>query len=799
MSVRIEEMADAPALAVLDIDLDSKMREAYVDYAMSVITARALPDVRDGLKPVQRRVLYGMYELNLRHDSAYKKSARVVGDVLGKYHPHGDTAVYDALVRLAQDFSLRYPLVDGQGNFGSIDGDNAAAMRYTEVRLTALAEELLADLEKNTVPFGDNFDSSMREPLVLPGKVPLFLLNGADGIAVGMATNVPPHNLRELTDAIIRLAHDPETPVDTLTALLPGPDFPTGGIIVGREGIDRAYATGQGRIVLRGVASIEQDGRGRQTIAITELPYQVKKSQLIESISDLVKNRKLDGIAAMRDESDRTGMRIAIDLKRDADPALVLKTLYQRSNLEITFGINMLGLVDGGPHQLGLKRSLNIFIDHRTAVITARTQFDLDEASSRLHVLEGLAKALAQLDTVIALIRAAQSADAALKALVARLGLTPTQARAILDMRLARLSQLERKKILEGLREVQRLVRSLEDILASPRKILDLMIGELRDMRERFGDDRRTRIIDNAADVPTSIEDLVPNQLTVVALGEDGTVKRLDQFGGRPSARETPRQYLRCNVHDQLLLFTAGGATIGLPVHRINSVARRSERGTTVASLVEISAGDKVVSIVAVGEYTPPHVLLLTEQGQVKRTPVSEYQNARSVPTMAIGMDQGDRLISVEPVLEHSELLLHTRQGKAIRFAAADIRLTKRTAGGVRGMRLEAGDTVLPGAVVPPGTELLLLTSQGVGRRTLVTDYPLQGRDGAGVRSFRVSEKTGPVIAACRVEDGAGLEAVDGSGRVLVLDTREIPLQDRTRPGVVTAEGLRQLAVLPGH
>ena len=556
-------MADAPALSILDVDLDTKMREAYVDYAMSVITARALPDVRDGLKPVQRRVLYGMYELGLRHDSAYKKSARIVGDVLGKYHPHGDTAVYDALVRQAQNFSLRYPLVDGQGNFGSIDGDNAAAMRYTEVRLTELAEELLSDLEKNTVQFVDNFDSSMREPSVLPAKVPLFMLNGADGIAVGMATNVPPHNLRELSEAIVTLANDPDTPVDALSALMPGPDFPTGGIIVGREGIDRAYATGQGRIILRGVASIEDDGRGRKTIAISELPYQVKKSQLIESISELVRDRKLEGIAAMRDESDRTGMRIAIDLKRDGDPAKILKILYQKSNLEITFGINMLGLIDGGPHQITLKRALNVFIEHRKTVITARTQFDLDEASSRLHVLEGLNKALGALDVVIALIRAAQSTDAALKSLVDRLGLTPTQARAILDMRLARLSQLERKKIVDELREVQRMVRELEAVLASPRRILDIMIAELRDLQERFGDERRTRIIDDAADVPMSIEDLVPNQVTIVALGGDGTLKRLDQFGGRASARETPRQYIACNVRDMLLLFTGSGACHG--------------------------------------------------------------------------------------------------------------------------------------------------------------------------------------------------------------------------------------------
>jgi len=790
-------MAEAPAQTVLDIDLDAKMRESYVDYAMSVITSRALPDARDGLKPVQRRVLYGMYELGLKHDSSYKKSARVVGDVLGKYHPHGDTAVYDALVRLAQDFSMRYPLVDGQGNFGSIDGDNPAAMRYTEVRLTELAEEVLSDLEKNTVTFGDNFDGSLREPLVLPGKVPLFLLNGADGIAVGMATNVPPHNLRELCEAIVTLAYNPAMPVDALTSVLPGPDFPTGGIVVGREGIDRAYATGQGRIVLRGVASIEGDGRGKQAIAITELPYQVKKSQLIESISELVRERKLDGIAAMRDESDRSGMRIAIELKRDADPAKVLKVLYQKSNLEITFGINMLGLIDGGPHQIPLKRALNVFIEHRKSVITARTQFDLDEAASRLHVLEGLDKALNALDIVIALIRSAQSTDAALKALMERLGLTTVQARAILDMRLARLSQLERKKIVEELREVQKLVRTLETILASPRKILDLMVEELRGLQQRFGDERRTRIIDDAADVPTSIEDLVPNQTTVVALGDDGTLKRLDQFGGRASARETPRLYVTCNVRDILLLFTAQGACHGLPVHRIGTVARRSDRGTAIASLVDLAAGDAVVSALSIGTNPPPFLIFTTALGVVKRTATSEYVHARSAPIGALNLEAGDRLASAEPATEMEELLLHTVQGQAIRFNAEEIRATKRVAGGVRGIKLGAGDSVLPGAVVARATTVLILTACGVGRRAPLSDYPLQGRDGTGVRSLRVTEKTGPVVAAFRHDDKASLEAVDGAGRALVLEARDVPLQNRDRAGQVVAEGIASAVMLP--
>jgi DNA gyrase subunit A len=790
-------MAEAPALSIVDVDLDQKMREAYVDYAMSVITARALPDVRDGLKPVQRRVLYGMYELGLGADSAYKKSARVVGDVLGKYHPHGDTAVYDALVRLAQNFSVRYPLVDGQGNFGSVDGDNPAAMRYTEVRLTALAEELLSDLEKNTVPFGDNFDGSMREPEVLPGKVPLFLLNGADGIAVGMATNVPPHNLRELSEAIITLANNPEVNVETLVATLPGPDFPTGGIIVGREGIDRAYATGQGRITLRGVASIESDGKGRQTIAITELPYQVKKSQLIEAISDLVRERKLEGIAALRDESDRAGMRIAIDLKRDGEPDKILKFLYQKSNLEVTFGINMLGLVEGRPQQLSLKRSLNLFIEHRKAVITARTQFDLDEASGRMHVLEGLAKALGNLDTVIALIRAAQSTDAAQKALVEQLALTPTQARAILDMRLARLAALERKKIAEELREVQRQVRELEAILASPRRVLDLMIGELRDLQARFGDDRRTRIVDDASTMPTSIEDLVPNQQTVIALGDDGTIKRLDQFGGRGSAREMPRQYVTCNVRDLLLLFTVQGSCFGVPVHRIGATARRSEHGVALGSLVDLAAGDRVVAALAATENLPPFLVFATAQGQVKRTASSEFLSARAAPMQALRLDEGDALVQVEAASEGAELLIHSRQGKAIRFSSQEVRPTGRVAGGVRAIRLDEDDSVLPGTLVVQGGSMLLLTGLGFGRRTAMAEYPLQGRDGVGVKVIRLTDKTGDLVAAMAVEERASLEALDGSGRLVLIEAREVPLQDRQRGGVQIAEGLQRAVVLP--
>jgi len=788
---------EAPALQIVEIDLDQKMRESMLDYAMSVITARALPDVRDGLKPVQRRVLFGMHELGLRQSAAYKKSARVVGDVLGKYHPHGDTAVYDALVRMAQDFVMRYPLVDGQGNFGSVDGDNPAAMRYTEVRLTALAEELLSDLEKNTVPFTDNFDGTMQEPAVLPGKVPLFLLNGADGIAVGMATKVPPHNLRELCEAIIILANDPEATPERLGEVLPGPDFPTGGLIVGREGIDRAYATGQGRIILRGVASIENDGKGRQTIAITELPYQVNKADLIEAISDLARERKVEGISAMRDESDRVGMRIAIELKRETDAAKVLKYLYQKTNLEITFGINMLGLMGGAPHLAPLKRSLAMFVEHRRTVITARTQFDLDEASARLHVLEGLSKALDHLDQVIAIIRGSQTGEAAQAALVEQLELTTIQARAILDMRLARLAALERQKIAAELREVTGIVRDLEAILASPRRITSIMIKELRDLQERFGDERRTRIIANAADVPVSIEDLVPNMQTVVALGDDGTLKRLDAFGGRASARETPLQYVGCNVRDLLLLFTAAGNVHGVQVHKLPSVARRSERGTAIRSLVELAAGDRVVAVVPIGQAQPPYLVLATERGQVKRSPLAEYLSARAAAIAALRLDAGDRLAMAETAEEGAEVLLHSVGGKAIRFAAEEIRPSGRAAGGVRGIKLDASDPILPGTLVARGGAVVLLTANGTARRTALADYPLQGRDGAGVRAMRLSTITGPLVAAAVLTGSAALEALDSAGRAVVLESREIPLQDRAGPGEVVAEGIKGAVLLP--
>jgi len=800
----------APARNLQEIDLDEKMRSSYLDYAMSVIVARALPDVRDGLKPVHRRVLFGMHELHLRHDVPFKKSARVVGDVLGKYHPHGDVAVYETLVRLAQTFAMRYPLVDGQGNFGSIDGDNAAAMRYTEVRLTALAEELLADLEKNTVPFKENFDGSLQEPEVLPARVPLLLLNGMDGIAVGMATKIPPHNMNELCDAVITLIDNPEASVEEFTRVMPGPDFPTGGQIVGREGIDHAYATGQGKITVRATCAVETDRKGREALVVTELPYQVNKAALIKTISDLVRDKKLEGISGLRDESDRSGMRIVVELKVGADPGAVLKSMFQRTNLQVTFGINMLGLIDDRPHVLPLKRALSIFIEHRRQVITRRTEFDLDEANDRRHILEGLKIALDNLDAVITLIRAARTTDEAMGGLVERFGLTQTQARAILDMQLRRLASLERQKVADELATVQKIVRDLEAILASPKKILAILKDDLRDMKRKYGDERRTRILDDAgAAMPTSISDLAPNQETTVALTAESFLKRLD---GDPAkvikgvgGRDPVRQYLVGNQRDTLLLFSASGMCYSMPMHKVSAVARKSERGVAASALVELDPKDAVVAVAALdparGENT--YLIFVTRQGQVKRTLAAEYVNARGGGITALKLDLGDTLVSVDTSEGEGELLISTVGGKAIRFREDEVRPTGRVAGGVRAIKLEASDATVPGSVVlPPGraatAEVIALTTGGVGKKTRLSEYPPQGRDGGGVRAIRLTPLGGQVAAVLFTTGRAvTLECADESGKITVVENADIPVADRQAPGGPVAPGITVAVMRP--
>ncbi len=798
----------AAAKNLQDIELDDKMRSSYLDYAMSVIVSRALPDVRDGLKPVQRRVLYGMLGLGLRSSTGFRKSATVVGEVLGKYHPHGDTSVYDAVVRMAQDFSMRYPLVEGQGNFGSVDGDAAAAMRYTEVRLTRLAEELLADIDKATVPFADNFDGRHREPTVLPARLPALLLNGSDGIAVGMATKIPPHNLGELVDAITVLVDNPEAAVEEFMARMPGPDFPTGGLIMGREGIAQAYATGLGRITLRATTSIESDQRGRESIIVTELPYQVNKSELIKKISELVRERKVEGIAAMRDESDRNGMRIVIEIKRDAKPNAILSTLLNRSNLQITFGINMLGLVDGAPHTLPLKRALTEFIAHRKEVIRLRTEYDLDEANDRKHVLEGLKIAIDNLDEVIRIIRASRNRDAATEGLIASLSMTQIQARAVLDTPLGRLAALEIQKIIDELREVEALVRDLESILASKTKLQNLLKRELRDLKETYGDARRTRILDaDAKDEPTHLEDMTPNGETVVALTMGGYLKRLDETAGRAGGRDTVVAYADANLRDTLLLFSAKGQAYGVQAHKIGAVAKRSDKGVAAGLLVDLPDDDRIIAMIPLGASPAPYLVFATKNGAVKRAATEEYVNARGAGIAALRLDEGDEVVAVDTADGEGELLLSTRLGKAIRFKQEEVRPTGRAAGGMRGIKLDDGDAVVRGPLVPRRPLVVTFTDTGYARRTPLDDYPLQGRGGSGVKAMRLDPapakgapklfdaKAGPGTAVSAVlfaTKGGDFECtVQGQGqgpRVAVVDGAAIPIADRARPGVSVTE-----------
>ncbi len=775
----------APAKNLQEIELDDKMRSAYLDYAMSVIVSRALPDMRDGLKPVHRRVLYGMLGLGLRSTAAFRKSATVVGEVLGKYHPHGDVAVYDAVVRMAQDFNLRYPLIEGQGNFGSVDGDNPAAMRYTEVRLTPLAEELLADIEKATVPFVDNFDGRHQMPLVLPSRLPNLLLNGSDGIAVGMATKIPPHNLGEVVDALVTLIDNPEASVEEFLEVMPGPDFPTGGLIIGREGIAHAYATGSGKITLRAATTIESDQKGREAIIVTELPYQVNKSQLIRTISDLVRERKVEGIAALRDESDRNGMRIVIEIKREAQPNTVLSTLLNKTNLQITFGINMLGLVDGAPHTLPLKRALAVFIEHRREVIRRRTEFDLDEANDRRHILQGLKVALNNLDRVIEIIRKSRSREAATEGLVAAFNLTAIQARAILDMPLGRLAALERQKILDELREVEALVRELESILASEAKLRTILKKELLDLKEKFGDERRTRILDaGAKDAPTHIEDLVPSGQTVVALTLGGYLKRLDETSGRNAGRDPIVSYIAAGTRDTLLLFTAKGLAYGVSVHKIGAVARRSDKGAAAGALVDLADDDRVVAALAIGQDPPKYLILATKNGQVKRSATAEYLSARGAGIAALRLDEGDTLVAVDTSDGTGEVLLSTRLGKAIRFKEDEIRPTGRAAGGVRGIKLDAGDEVLRGPIAPRMPLVTTFTDAGHARRTPLEEYPVQGRDGGGVKAMRLGGKVGNAVAVVLFSTrGGDFECTVSGPKVEVVDGAEIPMGDRVKLG----------------
>ena len=780
-------------------NIESEMRQSYLDYAMSVIVQRALPDARDGLKPVHRRVLYAMHEMGLRSTTRYRKSAGIVGEVLKNYHPHGEAAVYDTLVRMAQEFNLRYPLVDGQGNFGSVDGDGAAAMRYTEARLAAIADELLVDIEKQTVDFRPNYDASIQEPTVLPARLPNLLLNGSAGIAVGMATNVPPHNLNELCDAIVYLIDHPDATVDDLMEIVQGPDFPTGGSILGREGIKAAYATGRGRIVIRAKAFVEEAQRGnRFQIVVTELPYQVNKAALLERIAELVKEGKLDGISDLRDESDRSGMRMVIELKRDAQPMKVLNNLFKNTALQQTFGVNMLALVEGGtqPRVLTLKRALQEYVGHRQQVITRRTQFELERARRRAHVLEGLKIALDNLDAVIATIRRSQTTDTARKNLMKGFQLTEIQANAILDMRLARLAALERKKIEDEYKELLKEITRLERMLADPKLILDVIRTDLAQLKEKYGDNRRTRIQDISGTL--SEEDLIPEVDVLVTLTNRGYVKRIandvyrtQRRGGRGVTGVTMREedgvqhILAANTMDSLLFFTNRGKVYHLKVHELPD-SGRTAKGMPIINLINIQPDETVTTLLRVKDFSAASYLFFTTRlGRVKRTNLDQFQAVRASGLIAIGLEDGDELAWVRMSSGKDDVVLVTEQGQAIRFAERDVRAMGRPAAGVIGIRLEAKDRIIASEMVRDDGDLLVVAAKGLGKRSAIEQYPRQGRGGKGVTAMKLTPRTGPIVAARMVHEDQTVFLMNTKGQVIRIPVGQIRRTGRATQGVM--------------
>ncbi len=774
------------------------MRQSYLDYAMSVIVQRALPDARDGLKPVHRRVLYAMAEMGMRSNTRYRKSAGVVGEVLKNYHPHGDASVYDTLVRLAQDFNMRYPLVDGQGNFGSVDGDSAASMRYTEARLTAISDEILADLDKNTVDFMPNYDASTEEPKVMPGRLPNLLLNGSSGIAVGMATNIPPHNLNEICDAATMLIDNPEATVEDLMTAVTGPDFPTGGIILGREGIKAAYATGRGRIVVRAKAFVEEAARGgRYQIVITELPYQVNKAVLLERIADQVREGKLEGISDLRDESDRTGMRAIIELKRDAQPTKVLNNLFKHTQLQSSFGVNMLALVERGtqPRTLTLKRALQEYISHRQEVITRRTEFELERARRRAHILEGLKIALDNIDEVISTIRASRTTETARTNLMKKFTLTEVQATAILDMRLARLAGLERKKIEDELKEVLAEILRLETLLGDARLILGVVRQDLQMLKEKYGDERRTRIQDISGAI--SEEDLIPEVDVLVTLTNRGYVKRssdevfrTQRRGGRGVTgvkmrdEDAVQHILAANSHDWLLVFTNRGRVYQLKVHELPD-AGRTAKGMPIINLVNMQPDETVTTLMKVKDYDSAEYLFFTTRlGRVKRTELSHFRSVRSSGLIAIGIDPDDELAWVRMTTGNDDIVLVSQGGQAIRFREDDVRSMGRQAAGVIGIRMDQGDRVIASEAVVEGLDLLVVAEKGLGKRTATKHFSAQGRGGKGVLAMRLTPKTGQIVGAGMVNDEHALMLMSTSGKVIRLPVSQIPTIGRQTQGV---------------
>ena len=777
------------------VPIEEEMRRSYLDYAMSVIVGRALPDVRDGLKPVHRRVLFAMQELGLVFNRPYKKSARVVGEVLGKYHPHGDAPVYEALVRMVQEFSLRYPLVDGQGNFGSIDGDPPAAMRYTEARLARIAHELLADIDKETVDFVPNFDESLAEPTVLPTRVPNLLVNGSSGIAVGMATNIPPHNLGEVVAGLVALIDRPDIAPEELMKLIPGPDFPTAGYIYGRAGIREAYTTGRGTITLRAKAHVEKLRGGREAIIVTELPYQVNKATLIEKIGELIRDRKIEGISERRDESSREGIRIVLELSRGELPQIVINQLYRHTQMQTTFGVIMLALVGRRPQVVTLKQMLQEFVQFRREVVTRRTRYDLARAEEKAHILEGLRKAVDQLDLVIRLIRQAESPDAAREALMTRLQLTEVQARAILDMRLQRLTQLERNKIVEDHEETLRLIADLKGILASEARLLGIIKDELGTLKEEFGDARRTEILTETADL--TIEDLLADEDMVVTITRSGYIKRThieayrsQKRGGKGvTGMETKEEDIVedlfvASTHSFLLFFTNRGKVHWLKVHEIPEGGRQA-KGKAMVNLLSLAEGERVATCVPVRDFEAGgYILFATRQGKVKKTELPAFSHPRAGGIMAITLDEGDEVVAARRTDGAREILLATKGGVIIRFAEEEIRPLSRTAGGVRGIDVEDGDQVIAAAVVQEGAMVLTVTARGYGKRTPLGEYRLQGRAGKGIIDIKTGGRNGSVVGMLQVREGDDVLVVTTKGKIIRVHAADVSAQGRNTMGV---------------
>ena len=789
----------------VEVKIEEEMKRSYLDYAMSVIIGRALPDVRDGLKPVHRRILYAMQILKNDWNKPYKKSARIVGDVIGKYHPHGDTAVYDTIVRMAQGFSLRYPLVDGQGNFGSVDGDAAAAMRYTEVRLMRLAHEMLEDLDKETVDFAPNYDETLTEPSVLPAKIPNLLINGSSGIAVGMATNIPPHNVCEVVHATVALIDNPDISCEELMTCLPGPDFPTAGIIHGRKGIRDAYRTGRGIIRLRARVMVEKDRRtGRESIIVNEIPYQVNKARLIEKISELIKDKRIEGIQFVRDESDREGMRIVIALKKDAISGVIINQLYAHTQMEATFGIILLAIVDKQPQVFTIKEILSHFVRHRKEIIVRRTRFELDKAEARAHVLEGLKIALDHIDAVVDMIRSSKTPAEARERLVSQFELTETQAQAILEMRLQRLTGLERDKIVEEYQQTIQAIARYREILASERLVLNIIKEELADLKERYGDERRTEIVEETEDI--SIEDMIVEEDMVVTISHAGYIKRnpitlynSQRRGGKGKTgmgtkeEDFVEHLFVASTHDTFLFFTNLGRVYWRKVHELPQAGRLA-RGKAIVNLLALGEGEKLATVLSVRSFEPGHTILTaTKSGMVKKTDIMAYSRPRSGGIIAVDLVPGDELIGARITDGTQNVFLASRHGKSIRFHESNVRPTGRASRGVRGMRLAEEEYIVGMEVLTDGKTLMAVTENGYGKRTSVDEYPIRHRGGKGVITIKTTDRNGMVVAIVLVTDEDDLMLMTDRGKIIRMPVRDISVIGRN------TQGVRLIVMEPGE